>query len=516
MPKATLAAPRFGPGGRDAPLPAVPDRISAVVLLGLAALTLARLAGLVLSEAELDFEEAQYWTWSLEPAFGYYSKPPLIAWILRAAEALCGSGEACLRAPSPVLHFGTAVLVFLTARRLYGPWTATWTAALLALAPGMAFSARLMTTDVPLLLGWAAALYALLRLRETGSTRWAAALGAAIGFGLLAKYAMIYFVACAALYAAWDRDARAVLLSRRGGLALGIAAAIIAPNLIWNAVNGFPTFAHTQTNVAGRGLRFDTLKLLAFLAGQLALIGPILFAALVARLFGLGRTDRPEADRLLLAFSAPILAVLTVYAVVTPANANWTAPAYVAGVPLATAVLVHAGRTRLLGVSLAIGLISQVGLLIGDAFASRITLPGFPGRDPYARVQGWARLGQEVRVLASRTGARTVALMGRGDVALFSYYLRGSGVPVRVWPYARQPANHYEWTRPLSAGTEGPVLFVSPYPIRTILEKAYAETEELGPVTVMTGPTTTRTFWAYRLANPRGSVRPLSELFAGS
>ena len=481
------------------------ERLAALTVLGLAALTLLRVAGLGLSQAELDFEEAQYWTWSLAPAFGYYSKPPLIAWIIGAAGSLCGSGEACIRLPAPLLWFGTTVLVFVLARRLYDVRTAAWTAALLALAPGVAFSARLMTTDVPLLFCWALALLALLRLKETGATRWAMLLGLAVGVGLLAKYAMVYFLACALVAAVLDRETRRVALSRQGLLALGIAALIFAPNLIWNAVNGFPTFTHTQDNVAGRGLRFEPDKWLAFFAGQLALIGPILFAALAARIAGWGRNRLSEADRFLLAFSAPVLVVLALYALMTPANANWAAVAYVAGVPLATAVLVRLGRPMLLKLSLAIGLVAQLGLLAGDALAPRIGLPFYPRHDPYARVQGWARLGHEIEAFARRTGVSTLAIARRSEVALFSYYLRGAGIEVVAWPWGAHPTNHYEWTRPL--GGASPVLFLWPERMRDALATAYAEVTEFGNVTVPTGPTTTRSLQVYRLAEPRG-VKP--------
>ena len=68
-------------------------------LSALRLLTLFRLATLAFSQTELFFDEAQYWFWSRELAFGYYSKPPLIAWIIRGATELCGQGEACIRAP---------------------------------------------------------------------------------------------------------------------------------------------------------------------------------------------------------------------------------------------------------------------------------------------------------------------------------------------------------------------------------------------------------------------------------
>jgi hypothetical protein len=51
----------------------------------LAALTVMRLIGLKFSVVDMFFDEAQYWAWSREPAFGYFSKPPLLAWIIAAA-----------------------------------------------------------------------------------------------------------------------------------------------------------------------------------------------------------------------------------------------------------------------------------------------------------------------------------------------------------------------------------------------------------------------------------------------
>ena len=44
------------------------------------AITLARLVLLRFNRTDLFVDESQYWLWGYELAFGYYSKPPLIAW----------------------------------------------------------------------------------------------------------------------------------------------------------------------------------------------------------------------------------------------------------------------------------------------------------------------------------------------------------------------------------------------------------------------------------------------------
>ena len=51
-----------------------------VIVLG--AITIFRIAALYFNATDLFFDEAQYWSWSLQPDFGYYSKPPLIAWLI--------------------------------------------------------------------------------------------------------------------------------------------------------------------------------------------------------------------------------------------------------------------------------------------------------------------------------------------------------------------------------------------------------------------------------------------------
>jgi 4-amino-4-deoxy-L-arabinose transferase-like glycosyltransferase len=160
--------------------------------------TVIRLIGLRYSIVDLFVDEAQYWDWSRDFAFGYFSNPPILAWIIAGANVICGSGEACVRAPSPIIYLGTALCGYAVSRELYDERTAFWTALVIILAPGIVFSSRIISTDVPLLFFWALALLAYVKLLRGGDIRWAFMLGIAFGFGLLAKYAMAYFLLCVA------------------------------------------------------------------------------------------------------------------------------------------------------------------------------------------------------------------------------------------------------------------------------------------------------------------------------
>ncbi len=53
-------------------------------LLFVLGLTILRAALLTLTPLNLHGDEAQYWAWSRTLDWGYFTKPPLIAWAIRA------------------------------------------------------------------------------------------------------------------------------------------------------------------------------------------------------------------------------------------------------------------------------------------------------------------------------------------------------------------------------------------------------------------------------------------------
>ena len=122
------------------------------LLLILGALLVIRLLALYFAETDLFFDEAQYWSWSRDLAFGYFSKPPLIAWLIRGATVICGVANRYARVPSPILYTVTSILLFLAARALYGDRVGFWSAVVFATLPAASFSSLLISTDVALVL----------------------------------------------------------------------------------------------------------------------------------------------------------------------------------------------------------------------------------------------------------------------------------------------------------------------------------------------------------------------------
>ena len=424
------------------------SRAFASGLAAIAAVTLWRVVLLPFDRADLFVDDAQYWFWGQELAWGYYSKPPLIAWIIRASTTLGSDAPFWIRLPFPLIHAATAVTLAVIARRLYGARVGGIAGAAFATLPAVALGSLLLSTDTPLLLCFALALRAQVALGERRSLGWAVALGAAVGVGLLAKYAMIYFPLAALVAAFVAPRAR---ISWRDALVAALAAlVIVAPNIVWNVSNQLATLHHTADNADWQDGGLDFAGLGAFLGGQFGVAGPVFFAAY---LVGLARL-RDERTRYLAAMSLPILAVVSVQATISGANANWAATAHLAALVLACAVL--APRPRWLAAGFAINgavcLALPLATLVADSWkvGDNLVLKRYVGQSAASR---------HVADVARTQGLDVIVSDNRAILADLFYTLRDSGLSIYAEPVDGFPPHHYAQKHPLPPGA-GDVLYV--------------------------------------------------------
>ena len=432
------------------------------LLLG--ALLVVRLVALAANRTDLFFDEAQYWTWSLEPAFGYYSKPPLIGWIIAAATSMCGQGEACIRLPAPLFHTATALAVMWLGYRLYGAQTGVLAGVAFALLPGVSFSSGIISTDVPLLTCWALALVGFAALFETKAWWPSVLLGGAFGVGLNAKYAMAWFVLCAAIYLFATPSRRSVVRDARLWVALAIGVLLIVPNVVWNQAHQFATLSHTADNAKWEGSLIHPGKAVEFFVSQFGVFGPLYFGGLLAIIWRWRRTSWPQADRLLVAFCLPLVAIITMQALVSRAHPNWAAAAYVSGVVLVVATLVREASWGWLKASYAIHGVIMSAIVLATSTAGVARWPVKP--DPLARTLGWRAIADETRLQlddARRAGKPFAAVLtqDRSVTAELLYYLRHDPTPVRAWQAGARPHDHFELTRRYVAKAGDRVLLVT-------------------------------------------------------
>jgi 4-amino-4-deoxy-L-arabinose transferase-like glycosyltransferase len=473
------------------------------LLIALAALLALRLAAIYAAKIDLVFDEAQYWTWSRELAFGYFSKPPMIAWVIRIASAVCGDGEVCIKAASPVVYTLASFMIYLSGRALFGARVGFWSAIVFDTLPGVSYSSLLITTDVALILFWTIALYAWVMLVKRQSMGFAALLGVAVGLGLLAKQAMIYALLCIICHAVVSREARAALKGGRAIVAVLIAAALFAPNVTWNIENGFPTIRHTESNIGWQYPYVHPYRVLEYFALQFGVFGPILFAVLLRAAWREIRRPSDPAKILLLSFSLPVLTLLTVQALLSRAHGNWSATAYPAASILVTAVMIELKRRILFGVSLALHLAIAIILAAAPAFA--LKLPLFERLRFLSQVIGWRGVADAVRAKLAEEHYGALVVDTRELAAELLYYLRDDPTPLYVLPVGPVPSDHYEMTRPFTAATPEPILFVSLTRCPEKFAQSFASSTALGFATVPLVETKVRMVHFCRLAGYKGS-----------
>ncbi|MGQ0531392.1 MAG: ArnT family glycosyltransferase [Caulobacteraceae bacterium] len=447
------------------------DRATLAFLIVLVAVTAARIYALFYNPIGLYFDEAQYWMWSRTFEWGYFTKPPLVAWVIGATTALTGAdAEWAVRLGAPIAHATAASALYLLGRSLYGAWAGFWSGFGWLMLPGVWFSSSIISTDALLLPLWCIALLAMWRLVNTRSWAWAIVLGLAIGIGIQAKYAMLYFFVCSALAAWWLEPVRTALAKGRGVLATLIALAVIAPNVIWNAQNRFVTAAHTAENARlDAGDLFNLDELFEFITGQAAVIGPLIFLIAIWALWRAWRRSGglSTEEKFLIAYILPPFIFVSIIAFISRANANWAAVAYPAVLLLVTGSLFSSvkGR-RTLALATAVNIAIGVAAVLVMTFAPDIATRAKGVRD----ARGWEETAREIALRAAAQPGElpftAVLVDDRATYFELAYYWRearraGAPLPpVRMWLLHAQARNSAESSNPMRPEEGGRTLVV--------------------------------------------------------
>jgi hypothetical protein len=451
--------------------------------LMLVALAAYRVWAAQLVQLELFFDEAYYFGWAQSLEWGYYSKPPMVGWLIWLTTHIGGDSEPWVRAASTVLYPASAWMIFLTGRRLFDARAGFWAALAFITLPMVSFGAWLITTDAALLFFWSLALYCLTRALDGNAWRYWLGLGLALGLGGLSKYSMVFFAVGGLVLLAVDRDARGQLANPRLYAAIALAALVFAPNLWWNAQNQFVSVQHTaEIAQLDRDLLHPD-KLGEFFGAQFGVMGPLLFAALLCIALRHGRALLSDAPlRLAAAFSLPVLGAFLVLALLSRAFANWGAMAYVAGCLLVAGWLARRERLAWLKVGIALNLLAAVFLYHYHAIMGAAGVELTRRADPYARITGWRGFGAQAQAfLVAHPGAR---LLGddRKYLAELIYYIRPHPFNARMYNPAGTLDDHYALKHDLKADPAGSFVFISRFTDAARLRRDFAQVRELGEI----------------------------------
>lgn len=423
-----------------------------------AAITGLRLLGLALSNADIFVDEAQYWFWGQNLDFGYYSKPPLTAWVIRATTELSGSiSPFWVRFPVPWFHGATALILGAIAARMFGAVPAIWVVASYVTLPIVAVGSILISTDTIMAPFFAAGLLFYLKLLDEGQIRHALLAGLMIGLAFMAKYAGIYFLLCAILAAIALPSCR---ISVKNIIAfLAVFLLIISPNIIWNLTHELTTVQHTLDNAewvreASFIQNLDLQSLAAFIGSQTLAVGPVIFAAMFLLVF------KSPGSKIggLLWFSLPIILLVSVQALLSRAYGNWAFAAYFAGTVAAVPwLLLHARKWLIAGLVFNIGLSLLLPVLA--VVAGGIQLNN--NQPLLGRYMGRDELSQQIIDLAQALGNPAIIASDRGILADLFY--TGHKQNIRVFSVATtgRAEHYYQQNHAFTDDLDRNVLFIT-------------------------------------------------------
>jgi hypothetical protein len=218
-------------------------------------------------------DELYYLSCARRLAWGYVDHPPFSVAVIAVERAVFGDRLWAIRIVPALAGAAVVIALALLARRLGGGRFAQVVAALAgAAAPLVLGAAHIASMNVFDLGFWTLATLLFLRACQRPSAgRWIA-LGTVLGFGLLNKWSVLWLGAGLALslVVTWRRR----LLATAGPwIAAGIALALFAPNLLWQAAHGWPTLEFMHNAGAGKMRAIAPLRLVLSQALELGLLG---------------------------------------------------------------------------------------------------------------------------------------------------------------------------------------------------------------------------------------------------
>ena len=185
-------------------------------------------------------DELQFMDDARHLAWGYVAYPPMTPFFARLSLDLFGTPIAGFRFFASLAQALAIILTGLMAREMGGGLRAQVLAGA-AQVPYALGAGALMIYNSFDNICWILAAWSVVKLLRSEDARWWVAVGAAAGFGMMAKYAIAFFAA-AIVTGFLVTDARRYLASR--WLCAGCAAALLiwAPNLVWEARHQFVSF----------------------------------------------------------------------------------------------------------------------------------------------------------------------------------------------------------------------------------------------------------------------------------
>jgi 4-amino-4-deoxy-L-arabinose transferase-like glycosyltransferase/membrane-associated phospholipid phosphatase len=388
-----------------------------VLFLFLLAISLFRIYYIQYGPLDLSPDEAHYWDWSRRLDMSYYSKGPMIAYLIFFGTSLFGDTVFGVRILAVVFSALSSIFLYTFGKRIYDEEVGLYSALLLQIIPLFSTFGIIFTIDSPFIFFWTLSLFLFWQainhktlcvlhneekekpfdssvIAHHSSLVYWLLLGVSIGFGLLTKYTMAFFYLCAFLFLLFSKEQRNLLLTKGPSSAFITSLIVFSPVILWNAGHDWVTFRHTAGQIhAAEGFTISLSSLLEFLGSQFGVITPLLF---VLALISLWKMRKDRGGNFLFWFSVPVLVFFFLKSIQAKVQANWALPGYISGIAAFSACYIRGFFTAGKGKKILIAAAVSLSLFMTAVahYPSLLRLP--VAVDPTARLDGWKELGDEV------------------------------------------------------------------------------------------------------------------------
>jgi 4-amino-4-deoxy-L-arabinose transferase-like glycosyltransferase len=351
---------------------------------------------------DLSTEEAQYWLWSKNMDWSYYSKPPLIAWVNYLSGTILPHGELSVKINSILIGFVTPYPLYFLTKNIFHQNKIAVTAALLLLTfPFFNYITIYFTTDSLVFVFWMFTLLYTWKAIESGRIRHWFLASLFMGLGLLSKYTMILFYPALVLFILFEKQ----FVRHFKGLVVFIAVSLLflLPVLIWNFAHDFVSFKHVF-HLSGATQSYSVSEMLSnvgeYLGGQLLVLSPFYIFLII---FSVHFFKKERKQKLSLMGTRyliiPVVFIWVVFSLVAVKNieANWLIFSYgVTPILLANYFLLNF-PIKWKSIVISATVLLQILILnpsILDQWGLRKLYP--PEFDTLHRFAGWKNLGEKV------------------------------------------------------------------------------------------------------------------------
>ena len=267
-------------------------------------------------------DEFYYLACSHHLAWGYVDQPPLSIFVLWVTRLLLGDSLFAVRLVPALAGAATVLVAGLITRRLGGGKGAQSLAMVAVIAAPVYLSLNHFYSMNALdILVWALAAYLLVNLLQRNDPRLWILLGTVLGIGLMNKISVLWlgFGLAVGLLAT---DRRRLLLTRGPWITGGIAAAFLAPYLLWQMKNDWPTVEFIRNATQNKMVAVAPL---AFLEGQITTMNAVAFPLWIT---GLGWLLFARAGRPFRLLGIVYLAVFALLVANGTSRSGYLSPAY--------------------------------------------------------------------------------------------------------------------------------------------------------------------------------------------